>query len=253
MHPWTRTLVGAVAAALCAPAAAQAPDPAELMRAAIKALAAAERLSYDAHAEGVGAMAVQSPTISATVTLERSDADASLAWKLRIDGASAPQGAGAPAKLAAAFDGAKFRSLREADRIVVEADAAHAPDLFGDGAGWVIGWLTRWDELVTGPFGPDEALAPARYDGRTSVHGVPCHVVYADYNDLSDPRLYGAWWFLAESDSLPRRVELHYLHEELGDGFARLTLSNLRVNDAARAESATFTLAVVCRLTDQEG
>ncbi|MFM9995201.1 MAG: TlpA family protein disulfide reductase [Phycisphaerales bacterium] len=244
MHPWTRTLVGAVAAALCVPAAAQAPDPAELMRAAIKALAAAERLSYDAHAEGVGAMAVQSPTISATVTLERSDTDASLAWKLRIDGASAPQGAGAPTKLAAAFDGAKFRSLREADKTVVEADAAHAPDLFGDGAGWVIGWLTRWDELVTGPFGPDEALAPARYDGRTSVHGVPCHVVYADYSDLSDPRLYGAWWFLAESDSLPRRVELHYLHEELGDGFARLTLSNLRVNDAARAESATFTLAV---------
>lgn len=233
----------AAALVLAAPAAAQTPEPAELMHAAVKALAGIDRLSYDAHAEGVGAMAAQAPGVSASVTLHRAGGDTVPAWKLRIEGSLLAPGAAAPATLAAAFDGAKFRSRRDADKTVVEADAAHAADLLGDGAGWVVSWLTRWDELMVEPFGGDEALADARYDGRTSVHGVPCHVVYADYSDLSDPRLYGAWWFLAESDSLPRRVEMHYLHEELGDGFARLTLSNLRTNDAAGAEDAAFALA----------
>lgn len=239
----TLTMMFAVASAATT-AAAQTPDPAALLRRADAALTEAGGLAFDAQVEGIGALASRTPAMTARVEIARAQERDPLGWRLRVEGAVLAAGETTPVACLAAYDGQRFRSVRYADKAVMEADQTGARDLLDDGAGWVVGWLTRWDELVREPFAGDDPPGRARDEGRATVAGVPCRVVYADYSELADPRLYGAWWFLAESDGIPRRVELHYLDDEFGDGFHRVTLSNVRAGPAAEVADATFALEV---------
>src|SRR5262249_23966972 len=53
----------------------------------------------------------------------------------------------------------------------------------------------------------------------------------------SDPTLYDAWWYIAQSDSLPRRVDIHFIDTGKGDGFAVSVFSDLKA-DAPIEKSA---------------
>ncbi len=220
------------------------PDAIELLRAADRALSEASGLQFEAVAEGVGALAARSPRIEAKVRVERIEGSDASGWRLGAEGTAFAAGADGSVPFGASYDGKVFRSLRGTERAVVEGTGAEAKALLDDGAGWVLGWLVRWNELVTQPFVGDEASSEARYEGVTEVGGARCHVVYADYSELADPRLYGAWWFLSVDDSLPRRVEMHYLDDEFGDGFARVTLTGLTIGEAGADGGPSFALAL---------
>lgn len=225
---------------VAAPAAAQ-PEPEQVLRAASDAMRNVAALTCTASAEGVGAMAAHLPDVTATLTLARAQASDRLGWRFVIDARWAAPGAD-PVAYRAAYDGAAFRSVSDADRKLVEADPRHARALLGAGPDAVLDWALRWPALVGDLFGGEEPRARARYEGKVTVAGVPCHVVHADYADMPDPRLYGAWWYIAESDSLPRRVDFHFYDNDSGDGFLRVTLAKLDVVPAP--EPAAFALSL---------
>ncbi len=237
-----RPLACVVAAGLSSLACADDPDPVELLRGMDKALAGVAAVRYDALAEGIGSLAARSPRVESAVRLERIDGEDALGWRFGAEGRVFAPGAEGWARYASAYDGTTFRTLRETDKQVVESEGAHSKAMLDHGAGWVLSWLVRWNELVRDPFAGEEPVAEARYEGLMEVGGVRCRVVFADYSNLNDPRLYGAWWFLGEQDSLPRRVEMHFLDENFGDGFARVTLANLSTD--AGGAGPSFTLEV---------
>jgi peroxiredoxin len=213
-----------------APAQTKAPDPKQLLKDASDAMKGASAIIYAATVEGIGAMAASVPTATAQVTLARTDPKDRLGWRFSIDGRQWPAGQAEPVAMRSVYDGAVFRAVHETDRTVMEgAGKDAAPLVLTDSAIWVVGWALRWQELVTTQFDGDDPSGQARYEGRVVVDGVVCRVVRANYADMPDSRLYGAWWYLAESDSLPRRVELHYYDNDKGDGFARITMGGLRV------------------------
>ncbi|MCC6661751.1 MAG: TlpA family protein disulfide reductase [Phycisphaerales bacterium] len=227
-------LILAATCVLSSVALADDPDPKAILQDSAKAIAAARAITFTAQTHGVGAMATKVPAATGHVTLSRGGEKDRLGWKFvvePVDGGLAP----------AAYDGTTYRIISVADRAVTEGAASDAGGMIlGDTSNWTVAWLLRWPELVVGPFGPDGS-GRADYNGVVTLDGVACHVIHADYSDLSDPRLYGAWWYIAESDSLPRRVEFHYYDNDHGDGFAVLSMPDIKA--AEPPSDATFALA----------
>jgi cytochrome c biogenesis protein CcmG/thiol:disulfide interchange protein DsbE len=202
------------------------PDPAAIMRAADQALSKAESISFRARVHGVGGKAVRIPRVEATVQAARTPKD-TFGWKFLVSGEAEGAGSGS-AKLLTAYDGKLVRSVRDASKQVHEAPASNADGVMADGAGWVMTWLVRWPDMVQRSFPADGATAACRYEGKMVVDGEPCHVIYVDYSELSDPSLFDAWWYIAEQDALPRRLDMHFIENAAGDGFTVLTLSDVR-------------------------
>jgi thiol-disulfide isomerase/thioredoxin len=51
-----------------------------------------------------------------------------------------------------------------------------------------------------------------------------------DYSESSDPTLFDAWWYIAKSDSLPRRLDMHFIDTGKGDGFSVTMLTDLKAD-----------------------
>src|SRR5262249_6173930 len=163
-------------------------------------------------------------------------------WVFDIRGTTRPSPQAEPARLIASFDGSNVRSVREKEKQVVESGWDNNEERMNDGGGWALTWATRWKGMISGPFADAESAAPTRYEGEAIVEGVPCDVVYVDYSDSSDPTLFDAWWYLAKSDSLPRRLDMHFIDQGKGDGFAVTILSDLHADttiDKASLAAAT--------------
>jgi thiol-disulfide isomerase/thioredoxin len=224
MGVWARCGVVVFAlAALCLPVRADDPEPAAIMRGAHEAVSKLESLAFNGRVRGIGGKATRSPSVDAMVRVVRTKNDP-LGWKFVTDGTARSAGQ-QQRKLLTTYDGTVIRTLREADRQIVEAPASSADETMNDGAGWVLAWLIRWPDMVHKPFGGDEASAPSRYEGKMEIDGEPCHVIYVDYSEMADPTLFDAWWYISEKDSLPRRLDMHFI--EGTDGFTTLTISSL--------------------------
>jgi thiol-disulfide isomerase/thioredoxin len=63
--------------------------------------------------------------------------------------------------------------------------------------------------------------------------------VYVDYSDTSDPTLFDAWWYLGKEDSLPRRMDMHFIDQGKGDGFAVTILSDVKADAAIDSGALT--------------
>lgn len=203
-------------------------DAAALMREADAAYRKLKSLSYRSSTRGVGGLAVRRPEVAATVRMVRADdPDDPVGWKFLIRGtASAIDEAGATA-FAAAYDGATVRSVREAQREVLESGWSGRKETLGPPAEDSLAWVIRWRELVSAPFEGDPEFGPrCRYEGEALVEGHKCRVVYVDYSEVARDALLDAWWYLGE-DMLPRRVELHFMDTGQGDGFSSTTLTEV--------------------------
>ena len=215
-------------------ALADDPDPRAILQQSAKAIEAARAITFTARTQGIGALATKVPAGTATVTLARAGENDRLGWKFLVE-------PGEGGLSAAAYGGETYRIVSAADQTVTEGPATAAGGMIlADSSNWTVAWILRWPELVIGPFGAD-GTGRADYNGSVNLDGVPCHVVHADYSDLSDARLYGAWWYIAETDSLPRRVEFHYYDNDLGDGFAVLSMSDIKATEPP--SDAAFALA----------
>jgi thiol-disulfide isomerase/thioredoxin len=184
---------------------------------------------------------MRTPEVRCTVLAARVEKRDPLGWKFRVEGKA--RGPAGEQDLLAAYDGKTVRSLRPADRKILEAPADNAKETMEDGSDAAAGWLLRWAELVGDRFNEDsDTRPPSRYDGRAHVGGVPCDVVYVDYSESADPNLFDIWWYLGVDDHLPRRVDMHLVSNAVGDGFVTVKISDLKpgakVDDSALALAA---------------
>lgn len=230
-------------------------DPAKvdcvaILKKADQALTGVKTLTFQSRAYGIGGVAFRCPEVTGRVRLIR-DADQlkedrrrrkrdALGWLFDLKGEARRPADAKPYSLATAFDGATVRSIRENEKKVLEAGWEQADEPLHDGAGWTLTWLARWKPLVSDQFASTEGAPPTRFEGEALVEGEMCDVVYVDYSDRS-PDLFDAWWYIARSDSLPRRVDLHFIDTGQGDGFVISTLSQLKVNEPI--EKAALALA----------
>jgi thiol-disulfide isomerase/thioredoxin len=82
----------------------------------------------------------------------------------------------------------------------------------------------------------------ADYEGRATVNGVLCHVLYVEYAAGPTGRIQRERWFFGVRDSLPRKLEQLVVDDNGRYGAYVLTLSNLRLN--VPLPNTTFSLTV---------
>lgn len=203
------------------------PDASAILRAADAKMRGLTSLSFRARATPVGLLGAALPTVEATVRLQRRENDP-LGFAFEVRGRALD--AVGERDIASAYDGKMVRSVRARDRRVVDAPPDLAAQAMDDGTGLVVEWLLRWPEFVHHPFADPASPGPARFEGVGRVDGVECDIIYVDYSDTSDPTLFDAWWYIARSDSLPRRIDLHRVDPSRGDGFVMTTLADLELN-----------------------
>lgn len=255
MRGYLWALPAAVLAA--APVSADEPDPVEIMRAADQAVRKVETISFVASHEGVGALASRSPVVQGTVRAARIEGRDHLGWRFEAAGTRTGSGSGMTGEEAdggqapeaeptgsvefrMSYDGKMLRSIRQAERTMIEAPPQSADEVLDDGAGWILGWLVRWDELVSGPFAEEGTPPLVAYEGTRLVGGVECHVVQVDYSMQTGMQEMDGWWFIGTEDSLPRRFDAHY-YDNVGDGFGVVRLTDIKVGEPV--DDAAFALA----------
>lgn len=219
----------------------EGPDPAAIMRAADAALAKHKTLAFSAHTTGVGGIAVRRPATTVSARLIRAGDDNPAGWTFLLRGQATPRDTDQPSPVAVAFDGDVLRSINEKDRKVSESSWENRKDTIGDAASQSLAWIIQWGSLVSAPFAEEDSERKVRYEGEALVGPDRCDVVYVDYSDFPGD-LLDAWWYIAKSDSLPRRLDLHYMDTGRGDGFSITTLTSLE--PGAPIEASALALAV---------
>ncbi|MFG0284437.1 MAG: TlpA family protein disulfide reductase [Phycisphaerales bacterium JB039] len=233
---WTGAAAMAISLVVGAGAQAQQSGR-DLLRAADAALREIPGLRYHAVSEAVGSMVTEAPGGEAQVVLARGEGDEALGFRIRVEGSRRLPDEPEPRSVLASYDGSTARTVRTADRELIEGAGEKAIEALREDADFAIEWLMRWDHLVKEAFLDRDPYLEPRAVGVVEVDGVPCHAVFTDISDISSVREFTVWWYLGVEDSLPRRVELLYLDvPNLGDGFKRLTLRDLKVAEAPEGE-----------------
>jgi len=221
-----------------AAAVARAEDPvgSDVLKETAAAIKAARSISYTATREGVGALAGSSPTVSGTVFIDGLVLDEPEKWSFAIRGSLVDVGAESLAEFVTVSNREKIVTIRHASKQVIEGDAAQAMTMLGDGGRWLTSWLLRWDELVGEPVLAED-FAGSQWQGTKLVGRELCDIVKIDYTEV-EVEESAAWWYIARSDKLPRRIEVSYITDGAEVGIAVLTLSDVKVNP--KAEAKTF-------------
>jgi thiol-disulfide isomerase/thioredoxin len=217
---------------------ANTEDPKKVLQSADDAVRAVRSVSYDAVYEGMGASTTRSPISTGRVRISRLPADDPLIAKMAIEGQFIAAGTDQPQTFHAAFDGHTIRRLRSQDSTLVEKPIDDPKER---SLGTVTGFMGAGPYYLlmfeyAGGAGQDRAFASkagspvVEYEGRTSVNGILCHVVYLEYPVGSDRRLLRERWFIGIKDRLARRVERVSIDDKGRYGAYVLTLSNVRVN-----------------------
>ena len=231
-----------------------------MMQKAEAAFAKAKSLSFKVHCYSTGGIALRSPEVNATVRMVRTDDEGKpeskdeaykrrkrgekvgFEWSFDVRGTARTPGQATPSDLTSWFDGKNVRSIRAKDKQVIESEWDNNDEPMNDGAGWALAWATRWKGMISGPFSDKDSAAPTRYEGEAVIEGVACDVVYVDYSESSDPTLFDAWWYLGKEDGLPRRMDMHFIDQGKGDGFAVTVLSDLKID--SQIEKAALAAAI---------
>ena len=213
---------------------ANTEDPRKVLRAADEALRAVQSVSYDAAYQGTGAFATRTWTATGKVRIARLAAGDPLMAKLAAEGQNISAGTDQVRPFHVAFDGQTIRKLEPKDSTLIEKAIDTSPKerklgtvtgFFGGGAYSLLMFeYVRFSHLTR-----QAEATMAEYEGRTSVGGVFCHVVYVEY-DLPDGRVTRERWLIGIKDSLPRQCETVSVDDKGRYGAYVLTLSNVRVN-----------------------
>jgi thiol-disulfide isomerase/thioredoxin len=211
-------------------------DPRRILRAAGQAVRALRSLTYEAEFRGVGAMATHNPVAAGRVSLSRLAADNPLKAKIAARGVFFASGSDEATTFQATFDGKSVRRLRPKDKAVVvktlsvddpkERTLGFVTSFFGGGPYH----LLMFEYLLDHPLGTQADAPVADYEGRASVDGVLCHVVYVEHSPDARGRVQKERWFLGVKDNLPRKLEQLTVDDNGRYGANVLTLSHLRPN-----------------------
>jgi thiol-disulfide isomerase/thioredoxin len=89
--------------------------------------------------------------------------------------------------------------------------------------------LLMLEYILDQPFKQQLSAPIAEYEGRTSVNGVLCHVIYFEYA-VTAKRTTRERWFFGLTDYLPRKLEQIAIDNNGRYGANVLTISDLQVN-----------------------
>lgn len=224
---------------------ANTEDPKKVLRAADEALRGVRSVSYDAAYQGTGASATRSPSATGKVKIAKLAAGDPLMAKLAAEGQYVTAGTDQTQIFHAAFDGQTIRKLQPKDSTLVEKPIDTDPKernlgtvtgFFGGGAYS----LLMLEYLMDQPLARQADASVAEYEGRASMAGVLCHVVYVEYDRQPDGRVRRGRWFIGIKDNLPRQFEEVSVDDKGRYGARVLTLSNVRVNPPA--DDLAFTI-----------
>jgi thiol-disulfide isomerase/thioredoxin len=224
-------------------------DPRKVLRAAGQAISAANSLTYEADYRGVGTMATRSPVAQGKISLSRLAANSPFKARIAARGIFFPSGSDEATIFHTTFDGRTVRKIRPKERTLMvkslsesdpkERTLGFVTSFFGGGAYQ----LLMLEYLLDAPLARQAEASIADYEGRTTVNGVLCHVVYVE--DTSDPkgRIQRERWFLGIKDNIPRRLEQVVMGDDGRYGAYVLTLSNLLPNVPVRRSTFTAQLS----------
>ena len=189
--------------ALAAPDLRDSVDPAGLLRASAEAIAAAGSFSYSALREPGGAFVGQLATTEGQVVIARLPVGGAVGARLWAQGVNRlPQGE--QVAFTNACDGRVLRSLRAAERVLVEGEVARGAEiLLSDG-----GVALLLDPLLQPEPFRAELAGTLRVTGTSSVDGHACTIVEAELPDGASYQVIR--WHIADDDRLPRRSEMLY-------------------------------------------
>jgi thiol-disulfide isomerase/thioredoxin len=181
-------------------------------------------------------MATHSPVTKGKISLSRLAAHNPFKAKIAARGITFPSGSDEAAIFHTTFDGKTIRKLRPKERALMVKSLSES-----DPKERTLGFVTSFlgggpyqllmiEYLLDAPLARQSEASVADYEGRTSVDGVLCHVVYVE--DRSDPkgRIIKERWLLGVKDNLPRKLEQVVMNDDGRYGAYELTLSNLRPN-----------------------
>jgi thiol-disulfide isomerase/thioredoxin len=219
------------------------PEPTEILKAMNTAIAEAQTLAFTFRRQCIGSLATTTPEVTGSVAMERIDGDDLIGWRIVMAGERSAVGDTPAGEVRLGYDGDVLVSLDEAGQVAHQTSAGGLEQISDDGTLLGFNWLLRWDELISQPFGGEEALFESRYEGEVEIDGVRCYVVFVDLGNLPSAPEYDIRWFVGVEDSLPRRYDAYlYDFEGLPNGFEVMHIENLRVGDPVLAEA--FSLAV---------
>ncbi|MBS0195509.1 MAG: TlpA family protein disulfide reductase [Planctomycetes bacterium] len=175
-----------------------AVDAATIIKEAREAVTKAQAISYSARTFGVGALEGKVPGSTAEVAAARADAGG---WRLYIKGK-----ADGGAAVEIGYDGVTARSIREADKVVVEKTISDTTDLAVFLSSQQAKHQVAWEILGDSPLAGDEALA--KLEGEGKAGGQDCHIVFFPAPAKAEPDMEGGVRvYIAKSDLMPRRIE----------------------------------------------
>jgi thiol-disulfide isomerase/thioredoxin len=214
---------------------ADTEDPKRILREADQAIRKVQSLSYEASYQGTGSISTYSGTSTGQVRLSRLEANNPLKAKLYARGDFSPTASADVQAFHVAFDGKSTRKIRANQKALVYKTLA-GNDPAERSLGFVTGFfgagpylLLMLEYILDEPFARQLSAPVAEYEGRASVNGALCHVVYLEY-PIDSKRTTRERWFFGVKDYLPRKFELINVNDKGRYGTYVLSLSNLRVN-----------------------
>ncbi|MBL8758471.1 MAG: redoxin domain-containing protein [Phycisphaerae bacterium] len=231
--------------ARAAPSDPSEPDPRAIIRAADAALAAVRTLAFDAESRPTGAVSTLDPLVNGRVVLAEFNLAQPARWRFVAKGrASWPDSTRSGDFHTLTSDDGVI-SIRPSAKEIVEAPVADADALLDDGGRWLAGWLAAWPSTVARPI-LEPGPVKATWEGRRPIDGVSCDVIRIDAGAIDEVET-DSWWFIAESDHLPRRIDRLVLTPH-GPGITTLELRNLRVNQPFDPEEFKFGIPLGYRI-----
>ena len=231
---------------LCAPArllsqqitpgfGAGTEDPRRILQTADEAIRKIRSLSYDASFQSIGSLSTLGGLSTGSVKLAKLDPDNPLKAMLIAAGKYIPSGHNEEQTFFVAFDGKTVTKIKSKEKALIyksikgddpaERRLGFVTSFFGGGAYQLLMLEYILDEAYE-----RQLSAPvAEYEGKASVNGVLCHVVYLEYL-VNAQRTIRERWFFGVKDYLPRKFEHIVANDKGRYGAEVLSLSNLIVN-----------------------
>jgi thiol-disulfide isomerase/thioredoxin len=210
-------------------------DPKRILREADRAIRNVQSLSYGATYQGIGSFSTMSPISNGQVRLSRLETNNPLKAKLSAQGGSLQTGSADVQPFEVAFDGTTVSRIRSGQKALVyktlaennpaERSLGFVTSLLGGGAYR----LLMLEYILDQPFIRQLSAPVVEYEGRSSVNGVLCHVIYLEY-PVDANRTTRERWFFGMKDYLPRKFELIAINDSGRYGAYVLSLSSLKVN-----------------------
>lgn len=214
---------------------ADTEDPKRILREADQAIRKVQSLSYEASYQGIGSFSTRSPISTGQVRLSKLESNNPLKARLSVRGDFLQTGGADVQPFHVVFDGKTISRIRSSQKTLVyktvtendpaERSLGFVTSFLGGGAYH----LVMLEYILDQPFKRQLSAPVMEYEGRTSVNGVLCHVIYLEYPEDAK-RTTRERWFFGMKDFLPRKFEQIAINNMGRYGANVLSLSILKAN-----------------------